>query len=67
MLALHSSLFTYQMNSHESGQSVSKQRRLQSGDFAPNVQVVNADGETIELSSLWSDKPVVLSFLRHFG
>jgi peroxiredoxin len=42
-------------------------KRIKSGDVAPNIQVVNADGETIELSSLWSDKPVVLSFLRHFG
>jgi peroxiredoxin len=41
--------------------------RLKTGDFAPNIQVVNADGEAIELSSLWADKPVVLSFLRHFG
>jgi peroxiredoxin len=42
-------------------------KRIKSGDVAPNIQVVNADGATIELSSLWSDKPVVLSFLRHFG
>jgi len=41
--------------------------KLKAGDFAPNIQVVNADGETIELSSLWADKPVVLAFLRHFG
>ena len=41
--------------------------RLKAGDAAPNIQVVNADGATIELSSLWADKPVVLSFLRHFG
>ncbi len=41
--------------------------RLKAGDLAPNFQVVNADGETIELSSLWADKPVVLAFLRHFG
>ena len=41
--------------------------KLKTGDFAPHIQVVNADGETIELSSLWADKPVVLSFLRHFG
>ena len=46
---------------------MSKQRRLQSGDFAPNIPVVNADGATIELSALWEDKPVVLAFLRHFG
>jgi peroxiredoxin len=42
-------------------------KRLKIGDVAPNLNVVNADGETIELSSLWADKPVVLAFLRHFG
>ncbi len=42
-------------------------KRLRTGDIAPNLTVVNADGATIELSSLWADKPVVLSFLRHFG
>ncbi len=41
--------------------------RLKTGDVAPNLKVVNADGETIELSAVWADKPVVLSFLRHFG
>ena len=41
--------------------------KLKAGDFAPNIQVVNADGDTIELSVLWADKPVVLAFLRHFG
>jgi peroxiredoxin len=41
--------------------------RLKTGDSAPNLQVVDADGQTTELSSLWADKPVVLSFLRHFG
>lgn len=41
--------------------------RLKTGDVAPNLNVVNADGETIDLSALWADKPVVLSFLRHFG
>jgi peroxiredoxin len=42
-------------------------KRVKTGDSAPNIQVVNADGESIELSSLWADKPVVLAFLRHFG
>jgi peroxiredoxin len=42
-------------------------KRIKTGDAAPSIQVVNADGETIELSSLWADKPVVLAFLRHFG
>ncbi len=41
--------------------------KLKAGNVAPNIQVVNADGETIELSSLWVDKPVVMAFLRHFG
>jgi peroxiredoxin len=41
--------------------------KLKTGDSAPSIQVIHADGETIELSSLWADKPVVLSFLRHFG
>ena len=41
--------------------------RLKTGESAPNLPVMNADGETIELASLWADKPVVLSFLRHFG
>jgi peroxiredoxin len=42
-------------------------KKVKTGDSAPNIQVVNAEGETIELSSLWADKPVVLAFLRHFG
>jgi peroxiredoxin len=42
-------------------------KRLKTGDVAPKLYVVNADGETIELSALWADKPVVLAFLRHFG
>ena len=41
--------------------------KLKTGDVAPNLQVVDADGNTIELAALWADKPVVLSFLRHFG
>jgi peroxiredoxin len=42
-------------------------KRIKTGDVAPNIQVVNADGQMIELASLWSDKPGVLAFLRHFG
>ncbi len=41
--------------------------RLRAGAIAPSLKVVNAGGETIELAALWADKPVVLSFLRHFG
>ena len=41
--------------------------KLKVGGVAPDIQVVNADGETINLSSIWAQKPVVLTFLRHFG
>lgn len=46
---------------------MSNERKLQSGNTAPNIQVLNADGNTLELAALWQDKPVVLTFLRHFG
>ncbi len=42
-------------------------KKLKTGDVARNLQVINADGATIELASLWADKPLVLAFLRHFG
>ena len=41
--------------------------KLKVGDAAPNIQVMDADGNTIELSTLWANKPVILAFLRHFG
>jgi peroxiredoxin len=47
--------------------SMARYTKLKIGDMAPDIQVVNADGETIDLSSIWADKPVVLTFLRHFG
>lgn len=34
---------------------------------APDLEVINSDGETIKLSRVWQAKPVVLTFLRHFG
>ena len=40
--------------------------RLQPGDAAPSPQVQGPDG-TVQLAGLWSDTPVVLTFLRHFG
>jgi len=41
--------------------------KLKVGHAAPSILVMDADGNTIELSTLWADKPVVLTFLRHFG
>lgn len=41
--------------------------KLKVGDAAPSIQVMDADGNTMALSSVWLDRPVVLAFLRHFG
>jgi peroxiredoxin len=41
--------------------------KLKVGDVAPSIEVMDADGNTLALSANWSDKPVVLTFLRHFG
>jgi peroxiredoxin len=42
-------------------------RRLEIGTAAPDIAVVNADGQRLNLSALWSRKRTILSFLRHFG
>jgi peroxiredoxin len=34
---------------------------------APDVYVLNTDGERVPLQTYWSDRPIVLTFLRHFG
>ncbi len=31
------------------------------------VKVKNMNGESLDIESLWADRPVLLSFLRHFG
>jgi peroxiredoxin len=41
--------------------------RLQFNELAPDVEVKTTAGETIRLSSLWSEKPLLLAFTRHFG
>lgn len=40
---------------------------LSIGDAAPNVVLGRGDGDLVELSHYWSEKPVVVAFLRHFG
>jgi peroxiredoxin len=42
-------------------------RRLDVGDAAPDIAVISANGRQLNLSELWSQKRVILSFLRHFG
>jgi hypothetical protein len=31
------------------------------------AEVLAEDGGTVRLGTLWSDRPVVLAFVRHFG
>lgn len=37
------------------------------GDAAPEVTVLNTQGQPVALSESWRDGPVLLTFLRHFG
>ena len=46
---------------------MARQFQLKFNDLAPDLQLLNADGKTIQLSSLWKDKVLVLVFTRHFG
>lgn len=34
---------------------------------APDLTLLNTAGEPVRLSSLWAEKPLLLSFTRHFG
>jgi peroxiredoxin len=40
---------------------------VQVGDPAPDVELLDVDGRPVRLSTLWSDGPAVLAFLRHYG
>ena len=41
--------------------------KLQDASALENIEVTGADGDSIRLGDLWADRPVVLTFLRHFG
>lgn len=43
------------------------QPHLKLGDHAPDFTLPDAHGVETSLASLWADRPLVLSFLRHFG
>ncbi|HEY6417899.1 MAG TPA: hypothetical protein VIX59_02755 [Candidatus Binataceae bacterium] len=40
---------------------------LEKGDKAPDVRLRDSNGQTLALSELWRERPLVLVFLRHFG
>ena len=35
--------------------------------MAPDMSVLTVSGESIQLSSLWAERPLLLAFTRHFG
>ncbi len=40
---------------------------LKFNDLAPDLDVLDSEGQAIQLSSLWQAGPLVLAFTRHFG
>jgi hypothetical protein len=40
---------------------------LRAGEPAPYLVLFDVRGESIALSSLWPERPLLLTFLRHFG
>jgi hypothetical protein len=46
---------------------MAKDKKLKPGDPARDGEVLDADGQAVDLSSYWADGPILLTFLRHFG
>jgi peroxiredoxin len=46
---------------------MSKIRHLNFNHSAPDLTLSNTAGEAVQLSSLWSQRPLLLAFTRHFG
>ena len=41
--------------------------RLDFDEAAPDAEVTDPAGQPVRLSALWTDQPLLLAFLRHFG
>jgi peroxiredoxin len=41
--------------------------RLQIGDNAPNMSLLNMQDTTVLLADVWQPHGLIISFLRHFG
>ncbi len=48
-------------------QATVKRKSPDVGDPAPDATLTDTEGNKVQLSSIWEQKPVVLIFLRHFG
>lgn len=46
---------------------MSKSKKLQPGDRAPDGIAVDVNEQEVSLAAYWQDGPVLLTFLRHFG
>lgn len=46
---------------------MSKLAHLKFNDLAPDIPALDGDGRTIQLSTLWQTRTLVLAFTRHFG
>jgi peroxiredoxin len=44
-----------------------KNTQLKFNDPAPDISLLNVQGNPIQLSSLWKNQVVILAFTRHFG
>lgn len=46
---------------------MTKAKQLHPGDRAPDGLALDANGQEVSLAGYWSEGPVLLTFLRHFG
>ncbi len=42
-------------------------KKLNFNDVAPDLELLNASGYPVRLSAMWSERPLLLAFTRHFG
>lgn len=46
---------------------MSPAQRLNPGDHAPDITLLDVHGQPVQLATYWSHGPTLLTFLRHFG
>lgn len=46
---------------------MAKNKQLNFNRSAPDLALLNTEGKTVQLSSLWAERPLLLAFTRHFG
>ena len=43
------------------------QRTMAAGDAAPDLTLLDDQGQSVRLAELWRERPLVLLLVRHFG